>query len=36
MKRILTFILGLLAFLPINAQGIDEALLGETPLASLR
>ena len=29
MKRILTFILGLLAFLPINAQGIDEALLGE-------
>ncbi len=29
MKRILTSILGLLAFLPINAQGIDEALLGE-------
>ena len=29
MKRILTFILGLWAFLPINAQGIDEALLGE-------
>ncbi len=29
MKRILTFILGLVAFLPINAQGIDESLLGE-------
>ena len=29
MKRILTIILGLVAFLPINAQGIDEALLGE-------
>ncbi len=29
MKRILTFILGLSAVLSLNAQGIDEALLGE-------